>query len=113
VMTAARFDQLIQAHTPATDFLARIVPVYQRFHTTHLGMDGAIHLHDPSTIAYMIDPSIYQIRRMPVFVETEGHCAGATIPDPRHFWIEEPEVNVCLGVDAARAIELICERIEN
>jgi purine nucleosidase len=113
VLTAARFDRLIQAHKPATDFLARIVPVYQRFHADVLGMDGAIHLHDPSTIAYLIDPSIYQTRRLPIFVETEGHCAGATVPDPRHFWIDGPEVNVCLGVDASRAIELICERAEN
>ncbi len=111
VLTVARFDQLTQAHTPATDFLARIVPVYQRFHTDVLGMDRAIHLHDPSTIAYLIDPSIYRTQQIPIFVETEGHCAGATVPDPRHFWIEGPKVNVCLEVDASCVIDLISDRL--
>jgi uridine nucleosidase len=112
VMTAQMLVDLANAHNPATDFLTRILPLYQRFHAEVYGMGGAIHTHDPSVIAYLIDPSLYQTRSMPIFVETEGRCAGQTVPDPRHFWIDGPETQVCLGVDAPRVLDLICSRLE-
>jgi purine nucleosidase len=113
VMTAEMLDELERAHTPATDFLTQILPVYRRFHHEIYGMGGAIHTHDPSVIAYLIDPSLYQTQSVPVYVETEGRCAGQTVPDPRHQWIDSPQVNACLGVDAPRVLALICERLSS
>ena len=82
----------------ATDLIGQILPVYQEFHDQVYGMGGAIHTHDPSAIAYLLDPDLFQAERMPVYVETEGKCAGQTVPDRRQQWIEAPVVNVCLNV---------------
>ena len=48
---------------------------------------------------------------MPVWVETEGYCAGKTAPDPRRQWKDVPEINVCLDVDSAGLLTLFRERI--
>jgi purine nucleosidase len=113
LMTAEMLEALERAHTPATDFMTKILPIYRRFHHEAYGMGSAIHTHDPSVIAYLIDPSLYQTQRLPVFVETEGRCAGQTVPDPHHQWSDAPQVTVCTNVDAPRVLALIIERLSS
>src|SRR5574341_691351 len=70
---------------PVTDFVARIVPVYLQSYRDRYGMDG-IPTHDPSAIAYVIDPGLFRVERLPVYVETAGRCAGQTVPDRFRQW---------------------------
>jgi len=111
VMTQAYLDYLYQARNPATEFIQKILPFYQRFHDSIYAMDGAIHTHDPSAVAYAIDPSLFATRQMPVYVETEGRCAGDTVPDPQGEWKKAPLTNVCLDVDAERLLALYQARL--
>jgi uridine nucleosidase len=111
IMTPAYLDSLRRPGNRATELILNILPHYQAFHHQTYGMDGAIHTHDPSAFAYIINPALYQCEMMPVFVETEGRCAGQTVPDRRHQWEGVPMINVCLGVDSDGVLELYKQRL--
>lgn len=88
------------------------IDFYER--TTGLRM---CHTHDPSAIAYVIDPTIFRARVGAVRVPTEGLARGQTIWDRRQQWSEpnhwtgRAPVNVCLEVDAPRLLDLYQQRI--
>jgi inosine-uridine nucleoside N-ribohydrolase len=76
-----------------------------------------MHTHDPSAIAYVIDPTLFTVKRGPVWVITEGLALGQTLLDRPQRWVTHtvwsgrPAVNVCLGVDSERLLTLYKERI--
>jgi uridine nucleosidase len=111
VMTSAYIEDLIRVRNPATDLIRQIVPHYLNFFREFRGFGDGIATHDPSATALLIDPSLFKVERMPIFVETQGHCAGQTVPDRRRQWREVPEINVCLDVDSSRLLEMYRERI--
>jgi purine nucleosidase len=110
IMTPAYLADLAAAGNPRTDFISRIVPYYLDFHRQVPGVEG-LYTHDPSAIAYAIDPSLFHTKRMPVFIETEGRCTGETVPDPRRQWLTGPDVTVCLEADADRLLTLFKFRL--
>ena len=57
-----------------------------------------------------IDPTLFRLERAPIFVETEGRCAGQTVADRRKERVNLPEVDVCVDVDSARLLALFKER---
>ena len=63
IMTPAYLAELAKAKNKATDLITRILPVYQRFHDQFYGLKGSVHTHDPSAIAYMVDPGLFQFQR--------------------------------------------------
>jgi purine nucleosidase len=103
-------EEICNAGTPAADLLKQILPCYMSYFEKIVGING-IHTHDPSAIAYLIDPNLFRTESWPIFVETEGHCAGQTIPDYRNIWGSLPCVKVCLGVDAPGVLDLIKNRL--
>ncbi len=111
IMTKEYLEGLANTGNKATNFIAQILPFYQAYHQQWHKMGGAIHTHDPSAIAYLIDRTLFKTRSMPVFVEVDGMCAGDTVPDPFHMWIETPLTNVCLDVDSPRLLALYRERL--
>jgi purine nucleosidase len=111
IMSGTFLRELVRVKNPATDLIRRIVPFYQAFFASFGGFGDGIPTHDPSAVAYLIDPSLFRVERMPVLVETQGHCAGQTAPDRRRQWQNVPEVNVSLDVDSVRLLELFRERI--
>ncbi len=110
VMTRAFFDSLIAVHSLRTEFLARIAPFYFAFYKQLYGMDG-VFTHDPSAIGFAIDPGLFQIERVPIYVETEGNCAGQTVPDPNHNWVTTGEAKVCIAVESEKLLRLFKERL--
>ena len=66
-----------------------------------------IYVHDSSAIAYLLDPTAFQVEHWPVRVETQGLSRGKTWPcvdgidgDVPPPWQGRPLVNVCVDVDA-------------
>lgn len=111
VMTKEYLEKLGNVGNKATDLIHRILPIYQEYHARVAGLNGNIYTHDPSAIAYLIDPSLFTTQKLPVFIETEGHCAGETVPDPQHKWINGPDTNLCVDVDSRQVLKLIEERL--
>ncbi len=101
---------ITRSRTPAARLIAQIAPVYFDSYRDRYGMD-AIPLHDPSAMAYTIDPTLFQTRRVPLYVETEGRCAGQTVPDPRRQWSPLPEIDVCVAVESSRLLDLFTGRL--
>jgi len=111
IMSKDYLDELGSTGNPATDLIRRVIPFYQEFHHQNYGMNGDLHTHDPSAVAYVIDPSIYQTECVPMFVETTGRCAGQTVPDSQRQMGDHQEVNVCLDVNNEVFLELFKERM--
>jgi inosine-uridine nucleoside N-ribohydrolase len=111
-MSAEYLRELAATGTPAAAFVGRITPVYYRFYTEMVGLPGMPN-HDPSALAYVLDPSLFRTERVRLHVETLGRCAGQTVPDRRRRnpWADLPEVEVCLGVDSVRLLRLFRERV--
>ncbi len=111
-MGAAYLRELAAAHTPAAAFIGAIVPVYYHFYTQMVGLPG-LPTHDPSAVAYVLDPGLFRTERVRLHVETEGRCAGQTVADrrQRNSWPGLPEVEVCVGVASDRLLSLFRERI--
>ena len=92
-------------------FLYRISRFYKQFHDS-TGVTGGFYVHDPSAVAYAIDPSLFTTERARVRVVTEGIALGQTIAvsGPRAERWEasrgRPEVTVGRDVDGERLLQL-------
>lgn len=97
-------------------YINEIVRFYLDFHHRRHQLYAA-YTHDPSAIAYLIDPTLFRTQRGSVRVITEGIARGHTLMDRYGHWLRPNEwsthlpVNVCLDVDAERLLALYREYI--
>lgn len=115
VMTPEHAAAYDKATHPMGQHVSKIIPFYRKFFEEYHGMRG-MFTHDPSTIAYLINPALFQTKQWPIRVETQGFGRGKTWPainDKRMLapWKDRPRVNVCVGVDADKVIDLVLERL--
>ena len=79
-------------------------------------MEGC-HVHDPSAIAYVIQPSLFECRSGAVRVVTDGPAEGMTIQksDQRSYmndeWSSFPAQKVGVKVDDAALLSLYKETL--
>ncbi|QQD84754.1 MULTISPECIES: nucleoside hydrolase [unclassified Jeotgalicoccus] len=69
-------------------------------------------IHDATTIAYLIDPSLFEVKEM--FVEVDinrGPSYGRTVCDESNVLKEEPNAKVGTGIDNDRFFDLVEECI--
>ena len=111
VMTGDFLNELGRAGNLSTDLIRSILPFYQKFHDEVYGLNGDLHTHDPSAIAYLINPTWYETVRVPVFVETNGYCSGQTVVDARRQIGDFREVNVCTDVDSSAVLDMFMARM--
>ncbi|WP_019613827.1 nucleoside hydrolase [Psychromonas ossibalaenae] len=71
-------DQLRDDAGQVGQFIWDVSRYYLKFYCERVGLEGC-HVHDPSAIAYVINPQLFTMRRGPVRVVTEGPAAGYTI----------------------------------
>ncbi|MCL5997003.1 MAG: nucleoside hydrolase [Chloroflexi bacterium] len=106
------FAGLASSGDPLGQFVARIVPFYQEFHRSWYDYDnGAIDTHDPSAIAYLIDPTLFKAEHYSIVVPTDGPAAGMTTADRRGKFYNTPKVNCLMQVDSERFLRLYKERL--
>lgn len=111
IMTLAYVDALRSVGNRFTDFITQILPYYMAFYRESTGLEG-LFVHDSSALAYVIDPNLFETKRMRVEVETNSPTLkGLTAADWRHQGNNEPNVNVCIDVDSQRFLQLYKERI--
>ncbi|MCC6904574.1 MAG: nucleoside hydrolase [Anaerolineae bacterium] len=106
-MTPAYINSIAEIGRPETDFIAKIAPFYQQAYAQFHNSDGTIYCHDAYALAYILNPGLFGITRVPVYVETEGLCAGFTVPDTRNRWESDSvEIGICTSVDADGVLDL-------
>ncbi len=115
VISKDQIAMLEKAKNPLAQHISQISKLYQQFVESSSNMRG-YYIHDPSAIAYLIDPSIFETHQWPVRVETHGISAGKTWPATNEHrvhpsWANRPNVNVCTGVKPHRTLDLILERL--
>ena len=114
IMTDAYLASLKGSRTG--DFIFDISRFYREFHRQVGVLDG-IHTHDPSAIAYVIDPTLFTTRQGPIRVVTEGIAMGQTLWDQRQNWMgsnpwtDISATNVCVDVNSGRLLALYKERV--
>lgn len=97
-------------------FIWDVSRYYLRFYSKVVGTDGC-HVHDPSAIAYVIDPSLFKMRKGPVRVVTDGPATGMTIQkyEDRRFvydaWETCRKQQVAIDVDDKRLLQLYRQTI--
>lgn len=70
-------------------------------------------LHDPITVAYLIDPEVMTYERVGLRIELDGrHTRGATVADLHRRMDWEPNANVGIGLDRDRFWNLMIGAIE-
>ncbi len=103
IFTADYLDALRDDAGEPGRFLWDVSRFYLRFYSERIGMAGC-HVHDPSAIAYVIDPALFTLRKGPVRVITEGPAIGHTLQkfdDTRHphdEWAHCPTQQVGVAV---------------
>jgi purine nucleosidase len=71
-------------------------------------------VHDPCTVAYLIDPAVLTVRKAPVTVEiSDGPALGMTIADMRGPEDPSCHTQVALGLDFDRFWGIVENAIEN
>ena len=69
-------------------------------------------IHDPCTIAWLLQPALFRAEPVPVAVETEGaHTLGATVVDWWGVTGKPPNAHWVTAVDGEGVLHLLIERI--
>ncbi len=116
LMTAADIAELSTFDNAMARHITAILPHYHRFYIERLGLDG-IHVHDSSTISYLLAPELYTWSEYPIRVDCgASFCRGETLASKRISDLEGPwsgrrPVRILTGVDARAVIMLEAERL--
>ena len=79
--TKPRIDAFRSMHTKVGDMVAAWTDFFERFDMEKYGSEGA-PLHDPCTIAYLIEPQLFKGRHINVEIETGSDLTlGMTVAD--------------------------------
>ncbi|WP_369920912.1 nucleoside hydrolase [Marinomonas polaris] len=104
-------ERIKKANPTEGGFLYDCAQHYINFYSSRFDMDGC-YFHDASTIAYVMDPSIFGVELGAVRVACEGIGIGQTIfapqgmsfPEPH--WNDVPMTQVCMEVDSEKLLTL-------
>ncbi|MEL6683519.1 MAG: nucleoside hydrolase, partial [Pseudomonadota bacterium] len=109
--TKPRIDAFRSMHTKVGDMVAAWTDFFERFDMEKYGSEGA-PLHDPCTIAYLIEPQLFQGRHINVEIETQSNLTlGMTVAD---WWrVTDRPANVMFmkDIDASGFYALLAARL--
>lgn len=106
-----RIRRFAELGTPAGASVAGMLDFYDRYDMEKYGSDGA-PLHDPTVIAYLLEPGLFSGRNVNVEIETESPLTeGMTVVDWWSVTVRSPNALVINQIDDARYFDLLVERI--
>jgi inosine-uridine nucleoside N-ribohydrolase len=112
LITHRHLDQIRAADHPMAAMLTRITPFIMAAYERNEGVTEGAHYNDVPAAAYVIDPTLFRSERLPVQIETDSPLTrGQTVTDWRGRWGMEPNVEICLEVDAARLADTFSETV--
>jgi len=114
VMTPAYMDALEAKAGPAGAFLNAISKPYAAFYGGRDGIIGCC-VHDAAAVAFVIDPSLFEVRRGSIRVITDGIALGQTCQKVEgelfgpSAWDDQPIQAITVGVKAEGLLRLYAE----
>ncbi|MCK3658804.1 ribonucleoside hydrolase [Pasteurellaceae bacterium Pebbles2] len=77
-------ERIKEINTPASTFVVELLEFFGKMYKQAQGFD-APPVHDPCAVAYVIDPSLIEVKQVPVNIELTGtHTLGMTVADFRY-----------------------------
>ena len=116
LMDEAYFDRLRATGSKTCAYVYDVSRFYCEFYRSRTGVNGCF-THDPSVVAYLLDPSLFATEQGPVRVVPEGIAMGQTLmdrsgtTDSQAEWSGKPPINVCIGVDEPGVLDLYFQRM--
>lgn len=111
LVTKNRNDRFRALETPVGVAVAEMTDFFERFDREKYGSDGA-PLHDPTVIAYLINPRLFTGRYVNVEVETKSALTlGMTVADWWRVSNREPNAMFIGDLDADGFFDLLTERL--
>lgn len=89
-------------------FIFDISQFYMDFYKS-TGVNG-MYAHDPTALAYLIDPDWFTVKKAPVRVVTEGMAMGETIMAHNNFtagqgpWVNKPKIKIAVNVEVDKVL---------
>jgi len=114
VMNPAYMDALEATGGPAGAFLNAISKPYAAFYGGRDGIVGCC-VHDAAAVAYVIDPSLFEVRKGSIRVITDGIALGQTCQKVEgelfgpSAWDDQPIQAITVGVKAEGLLKLYRE----
>lgn len=107
-------QEIGQIDNPVGHAFCGLLNFFEQYHENpKWGFKGA-PLHDPCTIAWLIDPSMFKSEKMNVDVETQGDLTrGETVCDYYELTGKPVNTEVLLGIDRDKFIQLIMDSIKS
>lgn len=112
MLPVPRFEEIRALGGPVAEMVADLLHYFAGFHQRTYGVDG-VPIHDACAVGVLLDPALVTTRRLRVDVETAGvHTAGRTVVDLWGVTGSEPNVDVCIGIDAERFLGMLMAALE-
>ncbi len=109
--TRDRVERIRALDNPVAEATAGMLGFFHRFDTKKYGTDGA-PLHDPCTVAYLLEPDLFRSKRCNVSVETRSELTiGHTAVDFWHVTDRPENASWVYEVDADGFYGLLTERL--
>ena len=107
-------DQIGEIDNPVGKAFYGLLNFFEQYHENpKWGFKGA-PLHDPCTIAWLIDPTMFKSDKMNVDVETQGELTrGETVCDYYTLTDKPKNTEVLLSIDREKFIDLIMASIKS
>ena len=110
--TPAIFQRLRALDTPLAQNVAVLLAFFADRYRDVWGMPEP-PLHDPVTVAHLIDPTLLEIVDAHVAIELHGtHTRGATACDRFGVTGQAPNARVAIGIDADRFWDLVLDAVD-
>ncbi|WP_077330091.1 nucleoside hydrolase [Virgibacillus siamensis] len=91
--TQRTVNELSEIDNPVSHFVVNLLKFFIKTNQDVFGMEGG-PIHDACTVAYLIDPSIFDFKHVRVDIETKGEFTyGMTCIDTGGVTSREPNVN--------------------
>jgi inosine-uridine nucleoside N-ribohydrolase len=116
VMTGAQLDLIGTVDSARARHLHAILPYYRQFALERSGLDG-IHVHDSTTISYLVAPEHFTSVAHPIRVDIGDSVgrgktwASTRPPEGTDAWAGRPSVTILTGVDRDAVVSLELGRL--
>ncbi|MEQ9260816.1 MAG: nucleoside hydrolase [Roseovarius sp.] len=111
LVTKPRNEAFRALGTPVGVAVAEMTDFFERFDREKYGSEGA-PLHDPCTVAYLIDPTLFTGRHINVEIETGSELTlGMTVADWWRVTDRAPNAQFMGGIDAKGFFALLTQRL--
>lgn len=109
--TRPRVDRIRELDNPVAEATAGMLSFFHRYDTKKYGSEGA-PLHDPCTVAWLLEPGLFETRKCNLSVETQSELTmGHTAVDFWHVTDRPHNVHWTHAVDADGFYALLTNRL--